>query len=65
MKAPCQNCPDRYPGCHDLCVKYKDYREELEEYRKKQRLDSEFAYVKKNNVIQTKENIRKHKNRRS
>lgn len=24
---PCQNCPDRYPGCHDHCEKYKAAKE--------------------------------------
>lgn len=27
----CENCPDRYPGCHGQCKKYK---RELEEYHK-------------------------------
>lgn len=27
----CENCPDRYPGCHGHCKKYK---RELEEYHK-------------------------------
>ena len=22
MKAPCKDCPDRYPGCHAKCEKY-------------------------------------------
>lgn len=28
MRAPCQNCPDRHPICHDSCPKYQAYRAE-------------------------------------
>lgn len=26
----CHNCPDRYPGCHGKCEKYKQQREEYD-----------------------------------
>ena len=26
MNAPCRNCPDRNPGCHDQCERYQEYR---------------------------------------
>lgn len=28
MKAPCMNCPDRSPGCHGRCERYKAFRGE-------------------------------------
>lgn len=27
MNAPCKDCPDRSPGCHSRCERYKAYRE--------------------------------------
>ena len=27
VKFPCKDCPDRYPGCHDNCEKYKAAKE--------------------------------------
>ena len=26
MKAPCHECMNRYPGCHDNCADYLEYR---------------------------------------
>lgn len=31
MTAPCHHCPDRAPGCHSVCEKYRAYRAELDE----------------------------------
>lgn len=28
--APCRNCSERYVGCHDECVKYLDFKQEIE-----------------------------------
>ena len=25
-KAPCFGCPDRFPGCHAVCLKYEAWR---------------------------------------
>lgn len=30
MTAPCHNCPDRAPGCHSVCEKYRAYRAEMD-----------------------------------
>lgn len=27
----CHNCPEREPGCHGICQKYKEQRAEFEE----------------------------------
>lgn len=31
---PCKDCLDRKLGCHDRCMKYKDWCAEREEYKK-------------------------------
>ena len=35
MKNDCQECKDRYPGCHVVCDKYARYKAISEERRKK------------------------------
>lgn len=25
-KSPCKDCPNRYLGCHDVCVPYKEFQ---------------------------------------
>ena len=30
MTAPCHHCPDRAPGCHSVCEKYRAYRAEMD-----------------------------------
>ena len=36
-RAPCKDCADRYPGCHDHCLKeeYAAYRGKLDTLRRK------------------------------
>lgn len=34
-QGPCKDCRDRAPGCHGQCEKYKEYRQELAEYKTK------------------------------
>lgn len=29
---PCKDCNDRYLACHDYCIKYKDWRDNLDKY---------------------------------
>lgn len=47
MIAPCYHCPDRSPGCHSECERYRAYRAEHEEIRKKRaeefKVDAAFA----------------------
>ena len=33
-KAPCLNCEDRYPCCHDECDKFQEYKEDHEKESK-------------------------------
>ena len=30
MDATCKGCADRFPGCHDKCERYAQFRAELE-----------------------------------
>lgn len=36
-KGPCIDCepPERYPGCHDRCEGYLEWKRELDEQREK------------------------------
>ena len=34
MNAPCLNCVDRNPPCHDSCERYKDFRMILDDTKK-------------------------------
>ena len=39
MQAPCKDCPDRRPACHDSCPKFRAFREYwdgIREIRRKQ-----------------------------
>lgn len=43
MIAPCMECHERYPGCHDVCEDYGTYRKSCErvaEYQKKHRVNA-------------------------
>lgn len=31
IKPPCKGCQERYPGCHDRCLEFKDYKRKLAE----------------------------------
>ena len=35
MVVPCKGCTDRRDLCHSKCERYKQYREEIDEARKK------------------------------
>ena len=44
LVSPCRYCPDRRPGCHGECVRYKAFRERfdrehVERVRKQQTVD--------------------------
>lgn len=34
LTAPCKECMDRTPGCHDKCQTFRGFRARLEEKRK-------------------------------
>lgn len=29
--SPCKDCPDRKPGCHTVCERYKEFKEQTHE----------------------------------
>ena len=31
---PCKDCPDRVPGCHGSCGRYKEWKQRLDELNK-------------------------------
>lgn len=35
----CKDCPNRYPGCHDKCEKYKTEKAEYERLKAKWNID--------------------------
>lgn len=40
MTAPCKNCPDRAPGCHGKCGKYREFVAWNEERKRVRVLDN-------------------------
>ena len=34
MKAPCKDCSERHQACHGSCIKYKEFRAELDKSNK-------------------------------
>jgi hypothetical protein len=34
---PCKDCPDRIPGCHGSCDRYKEWKQRLDELNKARR----------------------------
>ena len=37
INPPCKDCPDRTPGCHDSCERYREFRaQQVELANKKQ-----------------------------
>lgn len=51
IKPPCKqegiDCPNRMVGCHQSCLKYQKYREEIQKFRqfeKQQRAIQQFDY---------------------
>lgn len=58
--SPCKNCSDRVVGCHDTCDKYKQFKQEVTQYREakeKQRIGETLDI---NRSIRTREYKRKH-----
>ena len=35
--APCKDCEDRYPACHDLCSQYRRWVAERDEIKQKRK----------------------------
>lgn len=48
QKAPCKNCQDRVPGCHNECDKYKEFVEETRKNNELIRMAKKQYYHKRN-----------------
>ena len=38
IQAPCKNCSDRHPICHDTCKKYQTFKVKHEEEKQKSQM---------------------------
>ncbi len=36
-KAPCKDCEDRHPACHDKCERFADFRKEIDRIKEAKR----------------------------
>ena len=61
LKAPCENCPDRHPGCHSECEKYIAYDILRGIYRDQMLREKEIAY----DIVMTSRHSKKQKRRRA
>ena len=47
MRSPCQNCPDRYIGCHDHCGAYLSFHEQRKAQNEERHKQNEaFGYAR-------------------
>ena len=42
---PCKDCTDRYPGCHDKCSGYADWKSKLENVNEERRKYNQLATI--------------------
>lgn len=54
MNAPCYNCDEKHIGCHDSCVKYREYKRKVGEINQTKREYNDFLIYKKNVIYKTK-----------
>ena len=47
MKNPCKDCPDRYPGCHSKCERYKSWKKEWDELKEKERIYNDMHRIRR------------------
>ncbi len=47
MKNPCKDCPDRYPGCHAKCERYKSWKKEWDELKEKERIYNDMHRIRR------------------
>lgn len=57
LNAPCRNCDNRHPACHDSCKAYiqakKQRNVQIAEIRKKRNQDREYYQYKTKRVTET------------
>lgn len=59
MSTPCKDCTKRYPGCHDKCAGYLDFKKERELIRKNRGEYNEIRYADKTRTHEAIKKIRK------
>ena len=55
IQGPCHHCPDRKVGCHSECHRYKVYQEQIDDLKKKKRVENDF----KEYMMDQRERMRK------
>lgn len=50
--APCRYCERRHPGCHTICIDYKEYRKKQDEIAAKRQLQLQSEPGMSNHVKQ-------------
>ena len=57
-KSKCYGCDKRYPGCHDHCDTYKEWKEKHDERKaqiqKAKNADSDIRHYKIDRIMKTK-----------
>lgn len=51
--APCKECKDRYPACHDHCQRYKEYKAKLAKNKidKRNRELNDYVYERESRIF--------------
>ena len=44
MMSPCKNCSERSPCCHGKCERFAEFRNQLADQKKKQRIETGSEY---------------------
>ncbi len=50
-EAPCRDCEKRYPGCHDKCEPYSDFKKEVERIHAEAMKSRDIAYVEQSRYL--------------
>lgn len=61
MMCPCQNCTERYPGCHDNCGAYTSWKAERDGYKAEKRRQDLVTAVMRESVARTIDKIRRNR----
>lgn len=61
MKAPCYQCPDRHPGCHGECGKYKAYDLERQRIRLERKANRDALDIREESVARLTKIVHKPK----
>ena len=56
-KAPCKDCPDRFVGCHSVCVEYAKFKAQAEKIREEKNKE----YVIQGYAVNSVRNMKQHR----